>query len=914
MSSSNTDTKILSLIRTKLNKPCLETDLVQRSRLMKRLNSGLKRKTTLVSAPAGFGKTTLVCMWLDDCQCPTAWLSLDENDSDLGVFLSYFVAAIQHIFSDACPKTSSFLQASQLPPVDYIATTLINEIAALSGTSAPAGNPDFVVALDDYHQINDPSVHHLMSQLIKYQPEPMHLVIISRQDPVSLPLPQLRARREILEIRQADLRFDQLETQTFFKKILGVSLPEDAVTLLDQWIEGWPVGLQLASLSMRDLDDPTMFVQNLKGTDRFVMEYLVDEVLSQQPEGIQTFLLKTSILNRLCGPLCEVVTEPYDSEWNGQAYLEWLDQANLFLIALDNQNQWYRYHHLFQEFLTGKLKAEMSADKIQDLHCRASHWFTEHGFVEEAIQHALAANDVELAVKVVENNSQNLLNRWERNALDRWLSLLPEDVVWQRPKLLLVRAWLLFRQWRQTTLESILERIETLLETKADGLTSKGQQFIEGQVQALRSSTDCVVNNDFKRSLVAGGNALRQLPPSAAGARGIALAMMTFSRQALGQQDTAIRHLKQAIEDTTPHGPAKVQVFIGLSMLYLMAGDLSQMRQTIDHFLTFVIDNKDPNAIVGANLVAGFLNYEWDNLQAAETHFSQVVELRYRSNFMAVFTGGLGLARIYQFQGNLEQAQGMIDFLREDTLKINNTDILPCLEAAQAEQWLRQGNTTAAIRWAQSFQTDVTLDKIFKFELPVLAQARILVNLGSEADVRKLQQRLEADLTNLETHHFTYRAIQTLVHLALVYNRLGYSDDVQEALRRAIILAQPGGLIRTFVDCGLALVPLLQQLEQQGIAPNYLSQVLGAFDSIGTVDPLRTDRTNEPVLIETLTRREKEVLLLFEAGFTNQEIADKLVISVLTVKKHSSNIFDKLAVKNRRQAVYKARQLGLIPQ
>jgi len=427
MSSSNTDTKTSTLIRTKLNIPRTSGELVERPRLLDQLNQRLNRKVTLISAPAGFGKTTLAVTWLKQnderndefdkasiYHSKVAWLSLDENDSDLGLFVGYVVAAIQTIFSDACLETNNLLQASPLPPVDYIATTLINEIVALSNnSSSPLNKAGFVLVLDDYHRLGIQSaVHKLMSKLIEYQPQSMHLILISRQDPVLLPLAQLRARREMVAIRQVDLRFNLAETGTFLRQVLGISLPDDTIAILDKWVEGWVTGLQLASLSMHDLKDPAAFVQNLKGTDRYMMEYLVDEVLSHQSKALQSFLLKTSILDRFCGPLCEAVTKINGPECDGQAHLEWLEQANVFLIPLDNQRQWYRYHHLFQDLLADKLKAEVSTAKIKELHRRASHWFAGQGYVGEAIHHALAANNIELAVNVVEANSQNLLNRF----------------------------------------------------------------------------------------------------------------------------------------------------------------------------------------------------------------------------------------------------------------------------------------------------------------------------------------------------------------------------------------------------------------------------------------------------------------------------------------------------------------------
>jgi len=892
------------LILTKINIPQISDDLVERPRLIDQLNTGLNRKATIISAPAGYGKSTLAINWLRDQTKPIAWLSLSETENDLSQFLNYLVAAIKTIVPKSCQNTQDLIQASPQSSVDHIASTFINDITAIP--AFPSG-PSFILALDDYHAIDNQTIHQLMSQIIIHQPAQMHLVIISRLDPFQLPIGQLRAGRDVMEIRQTDLRFDLTETHSFFTQTLGLNLSQDIVELIDQQIEGWVVGLRLASLSLHSYDDQDEILRVLKGTDRYVMEYLLDEVLSRQPQAIQAFMLKISILDRLCGALCEAITGVDDPECDGQAYLEWLEKTNLFVIPLDNQQEWFRYHHLFQELLVSKLKAEYPDAEFKELHCRASHWFAENDYVEEAIQHALAADKVEHAIDIVEDNSQNLLNRWDRNTLERWLSMLPQILVWDRPKLLLVQAWMLFRQWRLITLHSVIERIELLLDIKADLITKKEHNFLSGQLQTLRSANAYLVNNDFPGALASGEEALRNLPVSAFGARSIALAFCAFSQQSLGQLDSAVDLLKDVIRDSAPSGPSKVQAFIGLSQVYFQAGDLYQMNKISDEFLILADRTNETNAIMGANYIAGFLNYEWDKLQTAETYFKKAVDLRYRGNFLAAFMSGLGLVRLFHVQGKLDQAKEVIDSFREDILRIDNTDLLPHLDAAQAEHWLYQRDTLEAKRWAQSFQSDVTADKIFKFELPILTQARILVYYGNKVEVQAIQRRLEDELGGLENHHFTYRTIQTLAHLALVYDRLELSDKAMKTLQLAIRLAQPGGLIRSFVDCGSRLAPLLKQLVGSNLDIDYLQLLVAAFETEKDARELSIISSIAP-----LTRREIEVLRLISDGLTNQEIANELYISLNTVKRHTSNIYRKFAVNNRREALTKSRKLNII--
>jgi LuxR family maltose regulon positive regulatory protein len=903
------------LIRTKLNKPCLELGLIQRLRLLDRLNTGLQRKITLVSAPAGFGKTSQVCMWLEEFQCPIAWISLDKNDSDLGVFLGYLVAAIQNIFPDCCSETDSLLRASNLPPVEYIASTLINEIDALPVTSTSAvSKPRFVVVLDDYHQVGSQSVHQLMSKLIEYQPETMHLVIISRQDPASLPLAQLRGRRQMLEVRQADLRFDLTETRTFLKQALRVNLPEDTVSMLDQWIEGWPVGLRLASLSMRDMDDPTAFVENLKGSDHYVMDYLVDEVLSHQPENIQTFLLHTSILDRFCGPLADAVTGIDGPEMPGQTYLEWIGQANLFLVALDNQGEWYRYHHMFRDLLVGKLQSDVPIAKIRELHRQASQWFAEQGYVEEAIHHALKSNEITAAAELVERYSLNVLNRVETRSLERWLAMLPEETTNKRPKLLIARAWLSYLQWNLSSVELFLDKAEANLETSNASTRLPGEfRDLEGQINALRSAVVYVIHGDMEQTSAVAEQALQQLPLEARATRNTALIYWAFSQQSLGNSDVAIRRIQEIVNETSTDRRSTLQALLALATIYYLEAQLDSMFQISQQLMAFADRNPVFNAIGIANFTSGHLMYEWNDLEAASLHFSREIDLLYRTNFLGPFSCGLGQARIYQLHGELEKAQNLIDDLRTEAQRLNNFDVQLPLDAIQAYQWMLQGDHSKAVRWARSYHPGEIEETVFWFTAPSLTRVKIFVTEESESDVQAARSDLHEQLANSEARHFTPRVIQILVHLAMVNHKLGYTKEAHEALQRAITLAQPGGLIRSIVDCGPTMVPLLQNLERRAIDSHYLDQLIDAFDGIMTNLPLKTVGEKEPTLTKMLTHREEEVLRLFEVGLTNQEIADELVISVLTVKKHSTNIYHKLGVKNRREAVYIAKQLDLLP-
>ena len=895
------------LIRTKLHRPRVSDDLVLRPHLLDRLNRGLDRKLTLVSAPAGFGKTTLVASWLESCHRPSAWFSLDESDNDLFLFLSYLVAAIRTLFPRACGDALGLVQSAQPPASDYVTTLLINGIAQVSEA--------FVLAFDDFHQIQDDAIQQLMAKLIQAQPAQLHLVIASRTDPV-LPLASLRGRHQMTEVRTQDLRFSEEEAQQFLQRTVGDDLDRATATGLQQRTEGWIVGLRLAALSMEGEGNPQAILDGFAGdTNKFVMDYLVSEVLRRQPEPRQRFLLQTSILDRFSADLCDAVSEIEDKAGQAQAFLDELWRANLFLVPLDEEQGWFRYHHLFQDMLRHRALLRFGRDEIQTLHCRAAKWFAAQGSIDEAIRHALSANDVELAIGLVEDQSENLLNRWDRATLERWLAMLPQGAVWQRPGLLLTHGWMLFRQWRMTTLESVLDQTQTALMAGPDSSVSNEQQPIIGQILALRSATDYVIHSDYGRALASGKQALQQLPAAARGARAIATSFQAFSQQALGQHILAVRLLREALEDHSPFGPAKVQILIGLSFVHLAAGDLSQMQQTSDYFLTLAEKAENPNAASGANLMAGLFHYERNDLQAAGAHLTKVFELRYSANLMGSFSAAIGLTRIHQLQGDLERAQETINMLREDTLRLGNTDLLPLLEAAQAEQWFHQGDAVSALRWAHSFQREPLQGNVFKFELPVLTRARILIARGTADTVHALRSHLQMQATALQADSFANRTIQTLAHLALVELRLGFPDDALETLQRALVLGQPGGFVRSIVDAGPGLAPLLQQFRERGVAPEYASELLAAFGPTRTSSSATeargwTGTPEEP--LDLLTLREEEILRLMARGLTNKEIAGELVISPHTVRTHATHIYAKLAVKNRARAVRKARNLGIL--
>jgi LuxR family maltose regulon positive regulatory protein len=887
------------IIRTKLNTPRLVSDLVPRPHLFERLDSSLEKQLTLISAPAGYGKTTLVASWLQVYHQPVCWITLDENDNDLLRFLRYVVAAVRTIFPDAGEDVYKITRADYTPPSDYLAALLINDISDMQDS--------IVLVLDEFHLIDDVSVRAFVSAVIDNQPSNLHLVIISRTDPF-LPSARLRASGKMTEIRSPDLRFQNDQARRFLTQAMETTINQKTASALNARTEGWITGLRLIALSASSEEELYRILAGSRlRSITFVNEYLLSEVLLQLPDSSRAFMLQSSILNRLSGPLCDAVALIDDADWSSQAYLGWLKEANVFVFALDDQGEWYRFHHLFQALLNKELLANYSKNEINELHQRASRWFAGQGLVEEAMYHALKAEDIKLAATIVEKNSQNLLNSLERHTLEKWLSLLPQDLIWQRPRLTLAKAWLLYREWRLTEMELTLSKAEGAL---ADGeLPEKESIVLQAQIATLRSAISYLCYQDYEQSLRLAERALAYLPKTAIGARGIALAIKGVAIQALGNLETAVHLLDSTIMSPILPDTAKIQPFIGLAVIHHAAAQLAQMSLVISRFLILASKIDSPNALASANKWAGHLYYERNDLTQALDHFTTTLEHRYQSNFLAAFDASLGLARIYLVQGRFEKGQATVDELRRETLRVKSSDLLGPLEAFQAYLWLAQGTELAALNWARSIEPQTVYESIVLSEVADLTRARILIDGGSPVEISDTVTVLKKKLEGAQKTHFTLRIIQIRVHLALAYDRLSQREQALNELEQALVLAQPGGFIRSFADMGPAILPLLNQLRESGVHQLYLEQIIESMpDSEFSARP-RIEQDPAEIL---LTPRQTEILTLLRKGYSYHEIADELSISLNTVKKHISNIYEKLEVNNRQQAIYKADAIGML--
>lgn len=911
MSGPVPGSETVNLLRTKLFRPRISGDLVPRLRLIERLAQGLERKLTLVSAGAGFGKTTLLVQWLEDSDRPVAWLSLDYEDSDPVVFLSYLVAALQTLFPEACPSARSLLKAPELPPADYLTTTLANEIAELP--------EPIVLVLDDYHRIQSEAVHQILVALISKLPPQMHLVVASRLDP-PLPLISLRAGQQLTEIRVDALRFSFEEAQAYLEQTVGADLSTDTVAALRDRTEGWIVGLRLAALSMRGLDDHQAFVRSFYGSHRDIVDYLVTEVLSRQPSAVQAFLLQTSVLDRFCAPLCDAVLDTGDwrletdapatanahSTSSSQAMLDYLDRANVFLVALDHERRWWRYHHLFQELLRIRLRMELTEDEIAALHRRAGNWFAQHGTIDEALRHLMAAGDAVGAARLVEDHREALMEREDWPTLERWLGMLPHEILTQRPSLSIAQAWPMLYRYQLASILPTLEKAEKCLEEGCEPVSEAERRALNAEMDTLRSFVYFVSFGDAERSIFHAKRALAHLPIAQTNARGLAQDMMCVSLFEMGQAETAIALLDETLADPSPSGPSKLETFIALCFVHLSAADLRRLWQTAEAFLKQAVDQQNPSAVSWGHCFAGLAHYEWNELEPAVEHFQRAMEQRYRSVYLANHLSMLCLAKAYQAQRKPIGASETLDALRSFNLEMNASGYLGDIDALRAGLSLIQGDLASAGQWAASENPSDQLEPMTASEVQGLTWAEVLLAQGTADNLDQAMRYLHARLAQSEARNNTRRTIQNLAHLGLALEKQGKTDDALNALKRAVTLAQPGGFVRTFVDLGPGMAKLLLQLAELDVAPAYIGRLLAAFDSLEPTAHI-------PPLIEPLTPREMEVLGLLAERLTDREIAQKLTISYTTVKKHSSHIYQKLGVGGRRQAVDRARTLGLLP-
>ena len=886
-----------ALIQTKLHRPPLPIDLVPRPRLTTWLDQHHMRPLTLISAPAGYGKSTVAKCWVQSLDGPQAWVSLDEHDDDLVAFLNYFLAAIQTIFPEVGEETKDLLAAAPLPPRAVISRSPVNQLARI--------DTSFVLVLDDYHKIHEPAIHDLISELLHYPPPGLRLVLCTRNDP-PLPLVKLRAQGQLSEIRAQDLRFTKDETSRLLEIMLGAPIDEATLASLELQTEGWVTGLRLAALALRHQLGEGRTPNKLTANNPYIAEYLVAEILAQQLASRADCMLKLAVLERFNADLCEAVCLATEAI-QGRALLEWMQTSNLFVIPLDNQRQWFRFQHLFRDFLLEELARKYNSAEIASLHQRASHWFAENGLLEEALYHALAAGEIDRAVQLATRQRYPLMNGAQWQWLEQLLRKFSPEMIERYPELLMLRAWLIYHSGRFAELPAALQRVEAAVAQTP--MRSEAITQLEGEISALRSFV-LYFALDVSNTLTQTQEAIAKISRELWIVHILARMVQAGALQMTGNLAGAYAAVAEAAGPHTEEARSKTfkaTLLAAACNIYGIAADLLSLRQAAEQCAALGQNARSPEIMKTGHYHLGRVYYDQNNLSAAEEHFALVVNQPYLNYGTSYLYGACGLAQTYQAQGRAAEARNVIGAACTFFLETDNSSLLPAALTFQVDLALQQGQIAAASQWAARIDRVPPLQPIFGLFSPHLTLVKIWLAENTTSSRERAASLLDEMRAFVEATHNTRFLIETLALQALLSETEGQPQTALDTLEQAIILAQPGGFIRLFVDLGPQLIGLLEQLQRRSAAPDYIELILAAADKRPAPVP-----QSSPI-VESLTDRETEVLSLLAQRLTNKEIAERLHISPSTVKSHTLKIYQKLEVSKRRHAVKKAIDLGILP-
>ena len=906
------------LLETKLYIPKWRPGLVPRARLIERLDQGIERKLTLVSAPAGFGKSTVLAEWLaasPATERPAAWVSLDQSDNDPAFFWAYFIAALQTIRSGVGGNALSLLHSPQPPPIESVLTTFINEINAIED--------DFALILDDFHVIDAQPVHSAIAFLLDHLPPQMHLLIAGRADP-PLPLSRLRGSGELTELRASDLRFTPDEAAAFLNEVMGLDLSAADVAALETRTEGWIAGLQLAALSMRGREDIPGFIRAFAGDDRYIVDYLVEEVLQRQPERVRSFLLQTSILDRLSGPLCDAVTGRED----GKGVLEALERGNLFVVPLDDKRHWYRYHHLFADVLRAH-SMEEQPDRVPTLHRRAAAWFEERDMAAEAIEQARAAGDHETVARLLAANFEEFQRIGQYTSISNWSASLPEEMVRKRPRLALIHATAAvvtddnlqatrrLTSWAEDAIKVIEDGGEFDPSDDVDGTVvgAEGLEALKGELLALKLIHSV---RKLPPEEVAGiaDQALELLPPGHR-VRGMLHMIGAGLQMELSDLKSALPNLERVVDEARrAQSPSLLAGVLGhRGQVYVAMGRLEEGRRSYEEALLAGQKASTEASLLMCSLHTGLAEVllERADLAGATHHAAKALEFAGKSPTRSpVLYARTTAAQVLLAAGDTKAA---IEQLEEVRAFAPSPRFSSFLSSVKFKIYCRTGDLEAAgdVVRERELSPNVAVDRNNEEEMT--AYARYLVACGDYGDAAQVLSRvLPIVLNGGRVQH----EIDALVLQVLAYELLGERALAVESLGRATMLGEPGRFNRTFTGEGPVITGLVEELAkavQRGRdpaetgSPSYLTDLLREK---GVKPETASAQSAAAGLAEPLTAREVEILHLVAAGMRNQAIADHLFISLSTVKRHIANAYGKLGVSHRTEAVARANELNLL--
>ena len=894
------------LVLTKIHRPETIRQVVPRARLLEELEIGRRRPFTLISAPAGFGKSTLVGHWLATNGYASAWLSLDAQDNDMRVFLSYLVAAVRSQFPEALPMTALLCGAPTLPALPLLSSTLVNELDRLPQR--------LILVLDDYHRIVEPAIHNLLAELLRHPPQTLHLVLITRTDP-ALDLLSLRAYQQMGELRTQALSFTPDETAALLQQVTGAAVSAEIARALTQKTEGWVTGLHLLTLSVKNGEELSGVSQVLPGEQQ-TLDYLIAEVLSRQPQHVQTWLLKTSILDRFCAPLCAALSMPLvagdETSLDGQEFIDWLAHHNLFVMALDHHGTWYRYHHLFQELLQTQLEQQFGADEVAALHRRASCWFNDEGLYDDALEHALAGGDTLAAVEIVETNRFDTQNADHTYTLERWLKRLPAASLEGRPKLLLAAAAVAFGKFEMERIPPIVEQVDALLDDQTgdpiNGLRAD-DPILFGELDFYKGNLLYWIG-EFETSVTYLERALTLVPGPPWIVRCNIDLMLGFARHACGQTELALSVLTEQTQDFEPSQSFQLAYVVGsITFIRLFSAHLIQAGEEARRMEIAAARSGNSNLVAwGAYLLANAMFHQYD-LHRALHKFAEALRLRHVLDPRAVIDAMAGLALTQQMLQRSDDADRTMQMMVKFIHALDDPYSITIAESCRARLDLLQGDLASAVTWARSASCTPSQAALFVWlETPCITHARVLIAIGTQENLAQAGELLERIRKISDACHYVNQAIEVVVLQSLCLERQRRNKDARAALLEAVQLAAKGGWVRPFVELGQPMSTMLEDLRRQDL-PNdtvsYINRILSSFpDWVETAD--------QSGLIEPLTERELDIVRLLDTELSPAAIADELVVSVATVRAHTRSIYGKLDAHSRHEAVEQARDLGLI--
>lgn len=904
-------------LKTKLQPPVVrESSLVGRRRLQEQLDAGISARVILVSAPAGFGKTTLVAEWIKGVQLPVCWYTIDESDNAPGRFFGYVVEALRTMEPTLGSTLLQALQTPDPPEIHDLMPSLVNELAAADG--------EFILVLDDWHLLDSRSIDDALTFLVTHLPSQMHLVILTREDP-PLPLARLRGRGQLTEVRTAQLCFTIEEATELVNGLMGLGLNSVAVRRLNERTEGWVAGLQMAALSLVGREDPQDFIESFAGTHRFIVDYLVDEVLLRHSEEAREFLLQTSILRRMTAPLCNAVTGRND----GQETLERLERNNMLLVPLDDRRDWYRYHQLFADVLRANAVRQRGAD-VGLWHARASRWHDAHGERTTAISHAFASGDFDLAADIVERTWPELYYGVRPMTWLTWAERIPDSVATRRPVLTAATAWMLLDKGDLDSAEHHLRMAERLLAGEEENVViSNSEEFgaLPGSTEAARAYL-ALIQGDTDRTIAHARRGLSLLPKGDHYWHGTAFLFVGLAQWRDGDLEGAFRSIADSVSHQRAAGSYFYEAF-GMAILAdirMAQGRLREAQAEYQRILetgNSVGEGEQGAADQPAQLIQdpvalhaglGELNRQWGNLDRAEEHLDRGLEIRGRAVLPAtVYRLWTARARTRESQGRFSDALADLDEAERRYTPGAVPDPFP-IPALRARVWLRQGRLQDAVAWAQAGEFGSTGEVPFLRECEYLTWARIAIASASEArDESALQEcivLLDGLAKSANQAGRSATAIEASILKGIALENRGDPQAAEESIGRALQMAEPEGFVQIFVDEAAVLEPLFARVLSGGVNPRFLKALLRRANNGGGEDASGIEANR--LLVEPLSGRELEVLGLINQGRANQAVADELYIALSTVKKHLNNIFGKLGAKSRTEALRRARDLGLL--